>query len=302
MLFHEIYGRYYQCVSQILTAAAGQTVTSRDIRRITEQTAFSESTLWIPEALQSGRWPFLEDGAASVLNAPPEMPVTTLEKRWLKALLLDRRIRLFDPPMDGLEDVPPLYAPDTLVWFDRYGDGDPYTDPLYIQTFRTLLTAIGEKRCAVVRYITARGAQITYLCTPYRLEYSQKDDKFRLLAMHDQRNLTLNLSRIRSCTLEGPRPDGFAIREPEKSSLVLELTNERNALERAMLHFSHLEKETIRLEEDRYQINLRYQKADETELLIRILSFGPMLKVVCPEDFIEKIKKRLQNQKKLGAL
>jgi len=302
MLFHEIYGRYYQCVSRILTAASGQAVTGRDIRRITEQAAFSESTLWIPEALQSGQWPFLEDGAASVLNYPPEMPITTLEKRWLKALLLDQRIRLFDPPMDGLEDVPPLYTPDTLVWFDRYEDGDPYTDPLYIQNFRTLLTAIGEKRCAAVRYVTARGERITYLCSPYRLEYSQKDDKFRLLAMQDLRNLTLNLSRIRSCTPEGPRPDDFAIRERSKSSLVLELIDERNALERAMLHFSHLEKETVRLEEDRYQITLRYQKADETELLIRILSFGPVLRVVSPEDFIEKIKIRLQNQKNLRAV
>lgn len=302
MLFHEIYGRYYQCVARILAAASGQAVTGRQIRRITEQTAFSESTLWIPEALQSGQWPFLKDGAASVLHAPPEMPITTLEKRWLKALLLDPRIRLFNPPMDGLEDVPPLYTPDTLVWFDRYGDGDPYTDPLYIQTFRTLLTAIAEKRSAAARYVTARGEQVTYLCIPYRLEYSQKDDKFRLLAMRDLRNLTLNLSRIRSCALEGPRPDNFAIREPEKSSLVLELTDERNALERAMLHFSHLEKETVRLEENRYQITLRYQKADETELLIRILSFGPMLKVIRPEDFIEKIKTRLQNQKSLRTL
>ena len=84
--------------------------------------------------------------------------------------------------------------------------------------------------------------------------------------------------------------------EPEKRELVMELRDERNALERAMLHFSDLEKETVRTGEDTYRIRLVYRRDDEPEILIRILSFGPMLKVVEPESFVRQIRERLNRQ------
>ncbi len=52
--------------------------------------------------------------------------------------------------------------------------------------------------------------------------------------------------------------------------------------------------------EKRYQITLRYDHDDETELLIRVLSFGPMLRVVGPESFISLIRERLVKQKDCG--
>ena len=85
-----------------------------------------------------------------------------------------------------------------------------------------------------------------------------------------------------------------------KKLLVLELTDRRNALERCLFHFSHLSKETERIGEDRYRITLHYELADETELLIRVLSFGPMLKVVFPENFRNQLCSRLEKQKNLG--
>ena len=40
-----------------------------------------------------------------------------------------------------------------------------------------------------------------------------------------------------------------------------------------------------------------YEKEDETELVIRVLSFGPMIKVTAPQSFAELIKQRLIAQK-----
>lgn len=42
--------------------------------------------------------------------------------------------------------------------------------------------------------------------------------------------------------------------------------------------------------------NLRYDKEDETELLIRILSFGPVLEVKGPAEFIALVKERVDWQ------
>ena len=83
----------------------------------------------------------------------------------------------------------------------------------------------------------------------------------------------------------------------KKRVLILELTDERNALERAMLHFSHLTRETKRLDKNRYQIKLFYEREDETELLIRVLSFGPVLKVLFRGDFTGKLGDRLKKER-----
>ena len=63
-----------------------------------------------------------------------------------------------------------------------------------------------------------------------------------------------------------------------------------------MLHFTDLEKETERIEDKHYRITLNYKQGDETEILIRILSFGPVLKVLEPETMVSQIRDRLERQ------
>lgn len=74
------------------------------------------------------------------------------------------------------------------------------------------------------------------------------------------------------------------------------IKNRRNALERAMLQFANYEKSTRRLSDDTYECLLYYNKETETELLIEILSFGPMIKVLGNEAFLGQIKERLRRQ------
>ena len=82
-------------------------------------------------------------------------------------------------------------------------------------------------------------------------------------------------------------------------SVVFELKDERDALERVLLHFAHFEKTAERIEKNRYVVTIHYNKEDETEMVIRILSFGPVIKATAPEHFINLIKQRLLKQKKL---
>jgi hypothetical protein len=301
MLFHEIYGKYYQTVGAILRQATEQgSISRQELRRIVSENAFSESTMYIPKALQ-GSWFLLDADGKSVLRNAPTKPFTLTEKRWLKAILQDPRIRLFDLPEQELEDVEPLFTQDMFCWFDRYEDGDPYEDPGYIQNFRQLTRGIIQKQNVKLLYKGANGMQ-THFCFPYRLEYSEKDDKFRLLAIQKERPLILNLSKIVSCELLEPMSEQPKIPEPQKVKLVLELINQRNALERAMLHFSHLEKETVQMDKRKYRITLWYEPRDERELLIRVLSFGPRLKVVEPTSLVAQIKNRIEKQQNLRTL
>ena len=302
MIFSEVYGSYFKAVSAILAKAEEGNLTERELTRTVLETAFGESLITIPAKLTSGSWPLLKKDFTTPLRHTPHTPLTTLEKQWLKALLLDPRVRLFSPSEEGLEDVEPLFTPDQFVYFDRYTDGDDFTDTKYIEHFQLILRALREKRRLRVRFHGHRGTRNSYLCIPYRLEYSSKDDKFRLITGSRSKALTVNLSRIDSVHILDPWEENeYSLPREREKALVMDLFDSRNALERAMLHFSDLEKETERIDDKRYRITLHYRQGDETEILIRILSFGPVLKVIEPASMVSQIRERLTKQMALIA-
>jgi len=298
MIFSEIYGSYFNAAAKIIDRAVSGELREGDIEDIVLDEAFGESVINLPSRIRSGEWGLLTPDLRTPVKHKPKMPLTLLQKRWLKAIMSDPRIRLFGIECRGLDGIKPLYDRDTFVYFDRYNDGDPYEDEKYIRNFREALRAVKEKRRLNVSFISHRGHPHEMKVEPYRLEYSPQDDKFRLLALRKGVVWTINIARIKKCRVQ--ETAGEAVDFPKYSEeIVLELNDERSALERAMLHFSHLEKKTERIGDDRYRITLRYDKDDETEMLIRIIAFGPVIRVVEPLSFIELIRKRLKMQKAL---
>ncbi|MBQ2992163.1 MAG: WYL domain-containing protein [Clostridia bacterium] len=295
MLFHEIYGSYYQAAASILSEAVRGELTGKKLNALVEKYAFGESFLTIPDGLKGERWRLLHRDLSAPLEAEPEMPVTMLEKRWMKAMLLDPRMQLFEPDMKGLEDVKPLFTPDMVVYYDRYTHGDDYTDPDYIRHFRLILKALREEQNLYVDFESGLHLPVRMAVKPCFLEYSEKDDRFRLIAAGRKRRVVINLSRIKACKL-AYRNEPFLLKREAVDSVTFELEDRRNALERVLLHFSHLEKETIRLDEGTYRVTLRYDRRDETEMVIRLLSFGPVVRVTEPDHFIGLLRKRIQKQ------
>ena len=300
MLFHEIYSSYYLAVSSVLREAVQGGLTGKEMNALVQKNAFGESLLTIPDGLKGEKWRLLHRDFSTPLEEEPSMPLTTLEKRWMKALLLDPRIQLFDPDLTGLEDVRPLFTPDMIVYYDRYSDGDDYQDPDYIRHFDTILRALREKQNLYISFESRMHAQPKLVVTPYYLEYSEKDDRFRLIAAGRKRRWVINLSRITACE-PAHYSEAIPLKEASSKTITFELEDRRNAMERVLLHFSHLEKETKRLDDNRYRVTLKYDSNDETEMVIRILSFGSAVKVTEPESFIALLRERIGKQKQLAA-
>ena len=147
-----------------------------------------------------------------------------------------------------------------------------------------------------------RGGQSYVRCFPERLEYSEKDDKFRIITRGDRFVSTVNLSKIHGCSLYNGehRLSSASVHKPSCASVTIKITDERNALERVMMHFAHFEKQAERLDKKTYILTIKYDKSDEMEMVIRILSFGPMVTVVEPESFVHLIRARLERQMRLG--
>ena len=67
-----------------------------------------------------------------------------------------------------------------------------------------------------------------------------------------------------------------------------------------MLHFANYEKNTRKLSEDTYECLIYYNQSMETELLIEVLSFGPMITVLGNEKFLHSLKARLKKQMQIN--
>jgi len=289
---------------KVLVASQKSRLTNDEIASIIASCAFSESPFFIMPNIQSGEWNLIDKLDTNILKTP----MTALQKSWLKALLNDRRIRLFldDEQINQISamlgNVSPLYENSDFHYFDAATDGDKYDDEQYIKNFRTILSAIKNKTELRIDYDSGKGTHSNHNYIPLKLNYSAKDDKFRLIARHLKPRgpdiTILNLSRIKSVTtLQNAPFQWHESNRVSKSYVVLQIFQGRNALERYMLQFASMEKQTEYDEAtDSYTCRIFYDSQDETELLIRILSFGPFVKVLEPDSFVAHIRDRIRKQ------
>lgn len=256
-------------------------------------------------------------------NNISDFPLSTIEKMWLKSICSDPRIRLFvedDTELPEFDDVEPLFNWCDFVLFDQYMDGDSFQDELYIEMFRKVLKGVRNKSRLEIKFkkpnnnicfnpdgsyeaMPDRGIGTLYIDTDY-IEYSERDDKFRLIGNNPRfgRNM-VNISSIVECRevekISVPNAefqDRYS-RDAFQREVLFELVDENNALERFLLNFSHYEKvaEYIK-DQEKYRITINYDETDETDLVIRTLSFGPHVKAVGPRRFVEQIRDRLWQQ------
>lgn len=306
MLFSEIYSAYYNTVASIISCSQQGKLDSDLLFKIVKESAFPESFMTIGSALETGKWPLIKKDYSTNIQNIPTMPLSVLQKRWLKALCNDKRIRLFvsdevlERLKNQLQDVEVLFNENDYYLYDKYSDGDPYDDSEYIKNFRTVLEAIHQKKTISVEYTARFGQQKRFICAPCKIEYSEKDDKFRIISKVRNRHSILNIARINSCKLtENSKVDDISeddLPDNRRTSVTLEIYDERKAMERVMLAFAHFEKSAVQISDDVYRLTLNYDSFDETELVVRVLSFGPMVKVLEPQSFVKLIQERIEKQ------
>ncbi|MBQ8836181.1 MAG: WYL domain-containing protein [Clostridia bacterium] len=301
MLFSELYSAYYNAVAKILACAVRGDLNESEMQKIVSENAFSESVLTVIPALKNGEWQLVTGDLRTPIEHMPTMPLTLLQKRWLKAVSLDKRIKLFDADFGFLEGVEPLFKPDDIYAFDAYSDGDDYESETYIQNFKLILDAVKNRYPIKMEVKNRHGTAVQMNVVPEYIEYSEKDDKFRLITSGCSYGGTVNIGRVVSAKRYYGSSVNIRGSEPRKPRrLVLEVYNKRNALERVMLHFAHFEKKAEKVDDGKYRVEIFYDVSDETEMVIRVLSFGPMIKALAPMGFVKLIRERLEKQKMCG--
>ena len=122
-LFTEIYNCYFQIVDEICKIASERPITEKEMLNLAARFGYEESGITIVPKLTEGNWNLLdqtEDGYVSKVDNLEVIPLTILQKRWLKSILLDEKTHLF---LDSeqisilqkyLDDVDFLFEPDEV--------------------------------------------------------------------------------------------------------------------------------------------------------------------------------------------
>ncbi len=311
-LFSEIFGCYYRVVQEIVNKAP---LSEIEVQKIIRENGFAESCFYILPMLQE--LPFIEkkgDKYYSLLENKIKLPLTNIEKSWLKAISLDERFSLLSKEFDGslLDGISPLYDQKFFKYYDRYSDGDNFSDISYIRYFHKINKAMDNRNVIKVIYRSPKNDKITighYI--PLKFEFSSKDNKFRFYSARIRNGcvddyVCLNMCRILDVRASNENFEGvldlekyiekFEMEEP----VIVEVYDKRNAIERFMVEFSSYKKYS---EFDRLtntcKTKIFYRKTEELEILIKLLSFGPVLRVLGPERFLRLFLYRVQKQEEL---
>lgn len=320
-IFSEIHSRYFYIISEILKVTSKRSLSGKDIGEIVARLGFAETVVTLPGKLLNanpeGYYVLKEESAryTPVLKNDPPLLLTEYQKRWIKTIIRDKRFSLFADESQRneyerlLSQVEPLYDSQHFINVDMANDGDDYESTEYKSIFQGIMQGIQENKIVLVTYESGKGNRLSAYFAPYKLEYSSKDDKFRLCGVRVRQGrmrslYKLNLARIRSVEIMAyNRPENLAsyikkLRMP--LPVEIQITNERNGFERIFTQLSSFERISEYDENTgKCLMKIYYYEVDEMELLITLLSFGPVIKVLGPKEFKEKLVERIVRQQQL---
>ncbi len=300
MIFNEVYSAYYKAVKEMIKYAAKNELNKELIYKIINEVAFEESSLSIVPSIEKEEWQVITSELKTPIKNDPSLCLTGIERAWIKTVLKDPRAVLFNSEKETKEKISDeeiLFSEEDTVFFDRYTDGDDYASEEYIANFKTVLRALKEKKKLRISFISGKGQVKKGLYTPIKIEYSDKEDKFRLICKVNGTLYTVNIARIVNCGLSNESfSDKVKVLELSLKTVVFDIINERKTLERAMMKFSHYKKEVEKIGDNTYRVVLEYDKYEETDMLIQLMSFGSYINVISPIKIKNEISKRLKRQ------
>jgi hypothetical protein len=255
----------------------------------------------------------------SILNNKDSIPLnirfSKLEKSWLNGMIKEPIVQA----LLGKETLEKLEAAlidlkkgsNEVIEFTNKVKSDFDIDLVKLsKDFYTILEGIVNEKPILYSNVDKNGNEYNnQLALPIRIEYSLKDDKFRasLYSLEENRSIMVNLHTLKRVKIAEDvnskikREDVLKILKEKKYSeipITIELEDIRGAMERCFMSFSSFERNSRNISENKYEIDIYYYTFEEDEVIRKIMSLGPYVKVKSPDRVrdivIEKIKRALR--------
>lgn len=321
-LFHEIYSVYFKILLRTVQLAQSNQLneesfrkmviddfpymnTDRVVKEIFERKIDSGKGKSFVQEIEEGKsvinyYKLFNENLTTIIKNPIALPFSSLQRRYIKTMLHDGKFRLFfsDEELKNLKNIlqneEDLFNLNDIYFIENPVDADPFDSNEYRRIFKKLMEAVQEQTFISVHF---KDNQETS-GIPKNIEYSMKDNKFRFHISQYELKVS-DIIDIHALKKQEYNKNFKEKAGPDKRKLKLEITDQRNALHRCLTHFSHFEKECDKLQNGKYFLTLYYNSNDEGEIVMRVLQFGPLIKVLEPESVVERIKEKLMQQTKL---
>ena len=256
------------------------------------------------------------------------LPLTKMEARWLKTVLEDPLARVFlneeqiTMILETLNVAPyevGSFMMESINYFDRYNlenrlitgkkkiSQEGRHTEREISFLKMINQAIENEQMLKIVFKNWKGKEIYVTCAPVWVEYSRRDDVFRLWYIHRGKNeiRIINISRVLQVWVQqehkfDKNEQRIKLQElyaKTMTSIKVEFyQGDKNLQDRLLTEFSIWKKKcTYNIETQKYTMTLYYSSLDEKEILIRLLSYGPYIKVIADEDnyVLAELKERI---------
>lgn len=330
-LFHEYKNKYFHLVFRILNLAQNG-LYKDEIIRLIEKEEYDEKIIGkdfktfegmlLNQYSKIDNFNFLEerDGKYySILNNEDSIPLkvrfSKLEKSWLNGMIKEPVVQA----LLGKETLEKLEAglatvkegSNEVIEFTNKVKNDFDVDLEKLsKDFYTILEGIIDEKPIIYCNVDKNGNEYNnQLALPIRIEYSLKDDRFRasVYSLEEKRSIMINLHTLKEVKIAQnvntkiKREDVLKILKEKKYSeipITIELEDIRGAMERCFMSFSSFERNSRTISENKYEIDIYYYTFEEDEVIRKIMSLGPYVKVKSPDRVrdivIDKIRKALR--------
>lgn len=249
--------------------------------------------------------------------------LTYSERAWLYNILHDSKAELFldrkaiDELKKLLEDTVnmpyPLSNNDIHICKLNNREENKKWSEEEIENFRLIKKAVKEHR--YIRLTNNADNGIIYKASrlfPYKIEYIYKKDTFSITCLDEENSdvIRVYFTNITDLTIEEETQDYDTLSQKienildlkkTKEPLIIEINDDKNALQRCSYIFSIYDRETYIENNKTYMKIYYYEEYQQEEIITSILQMGKFVKVVSPlkikERIVNTIKEKSKNYK-----
>ena len=236
-------------------------------------------------------------------------PLTTPEISFLKTIINDENCKLImgesynllktelDKP--EFNEIYPYFDKDKYAIFDQFVNGDKLfiEDKTYIYNFNLLLNAVKKNEPVYFEYIEDEILK-TKISVPERIEYSQKEDRFKVVL--NSKNRPLDIQNIRLCKYTDKSLSPSKEKEILTCIVSIDIPESKKYIrDRLFREFSPFERDCEKIDESEHILYFKFEAGDYKEIAYRLLQFGPYVYCSEPGCVRERIKEKIDQQYEL---
>lgn len=312
-LFHEAESKYYEMLTYLVNAR--KTFTSQELNEWVLEYCEGEIDYEVWDVLFSKKngeevlFKYENNAYQTMIEGEVPIRSTLVEKQATKNLIDNKYAECFlreetiHKIKDKLKKVDIVWDESAVNVKRRNLSDNAYDKRELYTVIKTVMNAIYAEKAIVYSNTLQDGTVFRNVSVfPVKIEYSLQNDMFRVSAYEpeEERFIRMDLSTIEDVSISDKTMSGIAQKyndfiQGNMKTVVLDVEPVSYIVERCFRLFSYYDRKArFNVDDNKYQLEIKYLKFDEGEIIRNILSFGENVVVTSPEDIRRLVYERIK--------